>query len=287
VRRELEVCDRGDDQTIVAAGPLAGATLGQLVREHGAELLGRHHPQASFPLLFKFLDTAAPLSVQVHPDDALAARAATPDVGKTEAWYVVAAEPGSVFYAGLKPGVTRDDFERELATGTCDRLLHPILAQAGDCLFVPAGAMHALGSGVLVAEIQQASDTTYRLFDWNRLGADGHPRPLHVDAGLAATDFTLGPLAPSVPRPTEREQVWRLVECDKFIWDRWQLDGAATVGGDERCHILAVVEGAVRIGDGSAAVELVRGETCLLPASCGAAAVETGARAILLDAYLP
>ena len=178
-----EVVDHGADQSRVAFGPLAGTTLGELVREHGHELLGRHHPQPQFPLLIKLLDAQQKLSVQVHPNDEQAARLDTPDYGKTEAWVVLAAEPGSRIYAGLKRGFDRPALERELNRGTCELCLHHFEPRVGDCVFLPAGTVHALGGGLLIAEVQQSSDTTYRLFDWNRVGPDGRPRALHIEAG--------------------------------------------------------------------------------------------------------
>ncbi len=171
-----EVADHGADQSIVDAGPLAGTTLGELVRLRGVELFGRCHPQANFPLLVKFLDAAQSLSVQVHPNDAQAARLSPPDLGKTEAWYILAADPGSRVYAGLQPGVEREQLAEAIAKGTCETLLHGFEPKAGDCLFIPAGTVHALGAGLLVAEVQQSSDTTFRLYDWNRVGPDGKPR---------------------------------------------------------------------------------------------------------------
>lgn len=282
-----EVCDRGADQTVVADGPLAGTTLSELVQSRGAALLGRHHPQKSFPLLFKFLDTAAPLSVQVHPDDVRAAQAKVPDLGKTEAWYIVDAEPGSLIYAGLNPGVDRDTFENELRAGTCDDCLHSFEPWTGDCVFVPAGAVHALGAGLLVAEIQQASDTTYRLFDWNRLGTDGRPRPLHVEEGLAVIDFSLGPLSPAIGKPTPHAEAVRLVECEKFLWDRWSITQPVQLGGDERFHLIAVVEGELRVAGDPAGRPLKRGETMLLPAVCGEIKLTPHAQSVFLDAYLP
>ncbi len=147
------------------------------------ELLGRHHPQSRFPLLVKFLDAALPLSVQVHPNDEQAARLNPPDLGKTEAWYILSADPGSTIYAGLRPGVDRQQLADAIGQGTCEKLLHHFQPKAGDCLFIPAGTVHALGAGLLVAEVQQSSDTTFRLYDWNRVGPDGKPRPLHVEQG--------------------------------------------------------------------------------------------------------
>ncbi len=283
-----ELVDRRDDESRVAAGPLQGTTLGQLVRERGAELLGQHHPQPRFPLLIKFLDARQTLSVQVHPNDAQAARLTQPDLGKTEAWVVLAAEPGSLIFAGLKRSFDRPAFERELHRGTAELCLHRFEPRPGDCMFLPAGTVHALGAGLLVAEIQQSSDTTYRLHDWNRVGPDGQPRPLHVEQALAVIDFERGPIDPVQPAPTEQPDVSRLVACDKFVLDRWELTGPRMAGESDRCHILVVLSGAVNVTDDPSRQPLKRGETLLLPAALGPTAIEpaeTGA--VLLDAYLP
>src|SRR4029079_15951455 len=129
----------------------------------------------------------------------------------------------SVVYAGLKRGFDRAALEREVHRGTTELCLHKFEPRGGDCIFIPAGTVHALGAGLLVAEIQQASDTTYRLYDWNRLGPDGKPRALHVEQGLAATDFSAGNVGPRPPVPTSELGLERLVECEKFILDRRTL----------------------------------------------------------------
>ncbi len=281
-----EVCDHGADQSIIDQGPLAGTTLGELVRLRGAELLGRDYPLSSFPLLVKFLDAAQALSVQVHPDDEHAAGLNPPDLGKTEAWYILAAAPGSRVYAGLRPGVDRQQLEEAIRQGTCENELHHFEPSAGDCLFIPAGTVHALGSGLLIAEVQQSSDTTFRLYDWNRVGRDGKPRPLHVEQGLAVVDFQRGPVDPVQPQPTQRSWVSRLVACEKFIIDRWDFDRSELIGGDERFHIVCVLEGAVCIdGDPHSAV-LAKGGTALLPASIGSVRLVPQQRTVLLVAYL-
>ncbi|MGA2620888.1 MAG: type I phosphomannose isomerase catalytic subunit [Thermoguttaceae bacterium] len=282
-----EICDRGQDQSIVQNGPLAGTSLGELVRRRGPELLGRHHPQPRFPLLVKFLDAARALSVQVHPNDAQAAALTPPDVGKTEAWVVLAAEPGSLIYAGLKPGVARADLAQAIGRRTCDQLLHRFQPQPGDCVFLPAGTVHALGQGLLVAEVQQPSDTTYRLYDWGRLGLDGRPRALHVEQGLAVVDFERGPVDPQPPQPTSRQWITRLAGCDKFMLDRWALDRPHTLRGQGCCHVLCVLEGCVRIEGDPTADPLRMGGVVLIPASIGDVRLLPDGRTVLLDCYLP
>ena len=282
-----EVVDRGIDQSVVTAGPLAGVTLGSLARERGPELLGRHACQAAFPLLFKFLDACRDLSVQVHPDDARASRLPTPDRGKTEAWYIVDALPGSRIYAGTRPGIDAAALAAAVRDGRCADAIHSFVATPGDCVHVPAGTIHALGAGLLVAEIQQSSDVTYRLHDWNRVGADGRARPLHVAEGLeAVTRF--GPVDP-VPRvsPAAGEHV--LVRNDHFVLAEVRPDGTWRVGGDDGCHLLVVLDGSIRLDDSVGLPELVRGRCVLLPASAGSRRVESlpGPRPLLLHVSLP
>jgi mannose-6-phosphate isomerase len=279
-----EVVDHGKDQSIVAAGALEGKTLHHLVTEHGPELFGRHHPQSQFPLLFKYLDANQALSVQVHPNDDYAKRMTPPDLGKTEAWFVVHAEPGSRLYAGLKRGFDRDALAREVARGTTELCMHVVEPKAGDCVFIPAGIPHALGAGLVIAEIQQASDTTFRLYDWNRVGPDGKPRDLHIEQGLAVINYLQGPIYPQVPQPTDRAHVERLVACDKFVLDRWSgFTTPEKLGGDERFHIVSVVAGRATIGH----VELELGQTALLPAAAGEVEIRPETGAVLLDMYLP
>ena len=267
-----ELVDRpgqgGGDQSVVAAGPLADRTLGDLVRGHGGALLGRHAGWATFPLLFKFLDARRDLSVQVHPDDARAARLVPPDRGKTEAWYVIDAEPGSRIYAGLEPGIGKRELADAIRAGTCATVLHSFEARPGDCIFIPAGTVHAIGAGLLVAEIQQSSDITYRLFDWNRTGPDGKPRPLHVDAGVeAVTHF--GPVVPVRPQDTADPAVKRLVTSDFFLFDEVRPVGSWDVGGDDACHFLAVLDGTLAFDDHWNLPPVGRGRTVLMPAAIG------------------
>ena len=282
-----EICDHGEDQSVVEDGPLAGISLHQLVAQRGGELLGRHHPQRRFPSMLKFLDAARTLSVQVHPDDLRAAKLVPPDLGKTEAWVILAAESGATVYAGLKSGDDRQAFAEAICQGTCEECLHQFHPEPGDCVFLPAGTVHAMGQGLLVAEIQQASDTTYRLFDWNRLGPDGRPRQLHVQQGLEAIDFDRGPVVPNRAQPTDRPVVQRLIQCEKFILDRWRFDSREAAGGDGRCHIICVLDGALRIEDAPDVEQVGRGQTVLLPAALGQVGLVAQGATVLLDAYLP
>jgi mannose-6-phosphate isomerase len=282
-----EIVDHGKDQSIVAGGPLAGTTLHQLTQRYSEELFGSAQSPPSFPLLFKFLDANQQLSVQVHPNDEQAARQQPPDFGKTEAWLVLHADPGSVVYAGLKPGVNRHILQRAIEEGTTERYMHHFEARSGDCVFIPAGIVHALGAGLVIAEIQQSSDTTFRLFDWNRLGPNGKPRDLHVEQALQVTNFEQGPVSPQRPQPTENPSRVRLVKCDYFTWDRWEFDGMRQLGGDGRSHILAIVRGAAIVEGDPLKQPMTIGQTMLLPASLGSVSVSATQPTTILDAFLP
>ena len=289
-----EIVDHGGDQSVVQCGPLAGRTLHDLVEEYGATLLGQPKPTSAmeqvagrFPLLIKLLDADQNLSMQVHPDDAMAARLDPPDLGKTEAWYVLATEPGGRIYAGLKPGVDRKALAQAIQQGTCDECVHWFEPTPGDCLLIPAGTVHALGAGVMVAEIQQASDTTFRLFDWNRLGPDGKPRDLHVEQGLEAIDFDAGPADPICISAAEKNMAAHLIECEYFSVSRWELDESVALGGDGHCHVIIVLEGSARF-DGDPAEDAVsRGRTILLPAALPRVSIVPLGRTTLLDVRLP
>jgi mannose-6-phosphate isomerase len=293
-----EIVDHGDDQSVVLAGPLAGQTLGELVRRNAADLFGRHAPERGFPLLLKFLDCQRTLSLQVHPNDAQASRLTPPDLGKTEAWVVLAAAPGARIYSGLAEGVSRASLAEAIRASASIpaelsetaaplvRLLHSFEPAVGDCVFIPAGTVHALGAGLLMAEIQQASDTTFRLFDWNRVDATGRPRPLHVDESLAVIDFDRGPVDAQRPNSIAPGRE-RLVECDKFVLDRCELTSPITVGGDNRFHILATIAGEVSAEGDPTGAPLVTGRSALLPAAAGLLKLTPHGAATLLDVYLP
>lgn len=280
-----EVADHQHGQSIVARGPFAGRSLNDLVRTFPRELLGAGHESAQqFPLLMKFIDARDVLSVQVHPNDEQGQRLAQ-DNGKTEAWVVVASEPGGLIYAGLRPGVDRAAFEQAIANGAVEPLLHRFVAKAGDCVYIPAGTLHAIGAGVLLAEVQQMSDATFRVHDWGRLGADGHPRALHLAQALEVTDFARGPVDPVLvraePLPARAGTLEPLIRCPYFALDRLRLSGAATVGGADRFTILVGVKGSAVVGHEGKSYDLPVGGALLLPAAVGPCLVEAGDAEIL------
>mgnify|MGYP001432787856 CR=1 FL=1 len=296
-----EIVDHGEDQSVVENGPLAGQSLGSLLRDRNAALLGRHAGLEAFPLLLKFLDCHRVLSVQVHPDDAYAQQMHQPDLGKTEAWYIVAAEPDSQIYAGLRAGVDRQTLEQAIAAGETEQVLHAFTPVVGQCVFIPAGTVHALGAGLVVAELQQSSDTTFRLFDWNRVDANGQGRPLHVQQALDVTDFSRGPVAAQTPIAAA-DGTETLVACGKFVLAQARFGRAAErvgsgsdpdrecmIGGDERMHLLTVVQGGAELMDEQGQrLALPLGRSAMLPAAAGAVRLRpTQPDTTVLLAHLP
>src|SRR3972149_1133542 len=200
---------------------------------------------------------------------------------------MLAAMLGSKIYAGLKPGINRAQLESAIQQGRCEDCLHSFHAQAGDCVYLSAGTVHSLGAGILVAEIQQSSDTTFRLFDWNRLGPEGKSRPLHIEQALNVIDYKRGPVNPQQPQVADIAGASRLVAGEKFVLDRRTFDTAFQIGGNDRCHILIVLEGSLNIRGDPAPVLMTRGSTVLLPACLGRVQVEPQNRVVVLEAFLP
>ncbi|MDX1962331.1 MAG: type I phosphomannose isomerase catalytic subunit [Pirellulales bacterium] len=266
-----EIADRGPDQSRVFAGPWQGATLAELMRDHRRDLLGDQWSGGNFPLLVKLLDAQADLSVQVHPNDEHAARLQLNDAGKTEAWYVVAARPGSKIYAGLKPGFDSAALEREITRGACELCLHSFEPQAGDIVHLPAGTVHALGAGIVVAEVQQSSDVTYRLFDWNRVGADGRPRQLHLEQALQVIDYATGPVQPLRQDSTQKNATaggcQQLLANAYFHLAQRQFDQPVEFAAAGRCRIWVVLAGALQIAGDPSPTPTLPGHTILFPAS--------------------
>src|SRR5437588_8024498 len=192
-----EISDHALHHSVIATGPGAGQTLRQLMEQQRAGLLGGAAGRYPiFPWLIKFLDCSDRLSVQVHPNEASVRRLRPGEGSKTEAWFILQAAPGSRIYAGLLPGMNEARLRAALDAGSVADCLHQFEPRPGDCLFLPAGTVHAVGGGVLMAEVQQTSDATFRLFDWNRRDAQGRSRQLHVEEALACIDWHAGPVSP-------------------------------------------------------------------------------------------
>jgi mannose-6-phosphate isomerase len=285
VGESWEISDRPGDVSVVANGPLAGQDLHSLMREFRERLLGYTPPDdnSRFPLLIKILDSHDRLSLQVHPPDAKAA--ALGGEPKTEFWYIADAAPGAQLYVGLKRGCTRDEFIHRIEQGTVEECFHRVPVEAGDAMFLPSGRVHALGAGMVIFEIQQNSDTTYRVFDWNRLGLDGKPRDLHIKESLESIDFDdFEPeLIRRQPSPGARElALVSLVRHPLFSIDLARLKCGETLPvGQRGMKIICVVTGDVEISYAQSTVSLSSGKFCLLPA-CLENPIIRGARSATL-----
>lgn len=277
----------------VAEGPHAGRTLAELVAEYGAALVGTRTFErggADFPLLAKFIDAGDHLSVQVHPDDSYAhtVEAHTGFHGKTEAWYILRAEPGADLIHGLARPTDRAAFAQALADGGLESLLRRVPARAGDTVFVPAGTIHAINAGIMLFEIQQKSDLTYRVYDYDRRDAKtGQSRELHVERALDVSNFGAQPPANSAPERVDGTRTL-LVSCPYFAMERWDLAAPLEAATDPASfEILTVIDGAAELGWAGGARPLARGESAVLPASLGAYRLAPAGRATLLRCFVP
>ena len=272
-----EMVDREEAQSVVADGPLAGKTLHELWTDHRAEIFGPRHADAGprFPLLCKLLDARDRLSVQVHPPAAIAPRLGGEP--KTEVWYFLSCDPGSRIYAGLKNGVTRAAFADKLAKGEVEECLHVLPTHDGDSIFIPSGRLHAIGEGNLIVEIQQNSDTTYRVFDWNRTGLNGRPRELHVAESMESTDFA--DFEPSLVH-TESGVV---AECEHFRVEKKYLTSAEVLQNANDFAMITLVGGEATCGRKN----LRAGDFLLLPAGYNTPVEPVGEDCAVLVTTLP
>lgn len=251
-----EIVDREEAQSVVHAGPLRGATLHELWTEHREVVFGNIvNSSPRFPILFKLLDAQERLSVQVHPPASVAAQ--LQGEPKTEMWYFVDTYLDSDIFVGLKRNVTRETFEHSLYEGTVAEKVHRIPVKAGGSIFIPSGRIHAIGAGNVIVEVQQNSDTTYRVFDWNRVGLDGKARELHIEQSLASTDFN--DIEPGVDAP--RGEV--LAECEYFRVEKWNLAQPRLACEEGTFAIFACVNDTVEC----AGTQFKAGEFFLVPAT--------------------
>jgi len=258
-----EIVDREEAQSVVHSGPLRGLTFHELWRDRRAEIFGSRVPDSErFPLLFKLLDAQERLSVQVHPPAAIA-----PSLNgepKTEMWYFLAAGENSRVYAGLKKGVTREAFEVALSDGSVADCVHQVPVQAGDALFIPSGRVHAIGSGNLICEVQQNSDTTYRVFDWNRPDTDGKPRTLHIVESLASIDFD------DIEPKLESHPGELVTECEYFHIEKWEITTPRVAVQADEFAIFTCLSGEVICGG----LSFKPGDFFLVPAVMAGATLE-------------
>lgn len=264
-------CHR-DGPSVIANGPARGMTLEQYIREEGRELLGsKARSFENFPIMIKLIDARDNLSVQVHPDNEYALKNEG-EYGKTEMWYIIDAEPGAELLYGVERKITARELSDSLQNGTITDLCHHAPVKKGDVFFIPAGTIHAIGKGILLAEVQQNSNTTYRLYDYGRLGNDGRPRQLHVKQGSEVC--SLEPL----PLKDKRETVRLsdtcsgelLASCDYFTTYSVNVNGSAGLAADDSSfQTFTVLEGAITLTAGDTSLEMAAGQTVFLPAGMG------------------
>lgn len=287
VAESWEVSAHPNGVSVIANGPLAGMNLEQAVSRFGRKLIGEDLPAKDlrkFPLLVKFIDAADNLSVQVHPDDSYAAAHENGEYGKNEAWLVLDAQPGARLIAGLKKGTTRELFARAIADDSCLDHLNQIAVSAGDVINIPAGLVHAIGKGIIICEVQQNSDTTYRVYDYGRRDNAGNLRPLHIEKALDVINFAskqVNPLVRGVPLsdPLVPNLQRLLLVLNRYLkLEKLIIKGNAVIDADYgRFHVLTVLAGSGKLTSSreiadsarSGEIELAQGESVLLPAEMG------------------
>ncbi|MDX1992373.1 MAG: type I phosphomannose isomerase catalytic subunit [bacterium] len=261
------------DTVTVVNGAHTGRTIGELVQEYGTALIGEgNNPAEGFPLLVKFLDAQDWLSVQVHPNDAQAAELEGDPRGKTEAWIVLDSAPNAKLVSGVTPGTTRETLAQAIRDNALESLLVYTNVRKGDVLYMPANTVHALGPGLLIYEIQQSSDVTYRLYDWGRLGLDGKPRPLHIEKGVQVSNVENVP--PLTHPGSDEAPVVFLVKGDYFVTLRYRLDESARpapqISTRGQFHALTCTAGDVGVEWDGHTLQFSTGQTVLIPANAGA-----------------
>jgi len=257
-----ELADLPEGKSVITNGPLKGKTLSEALQQYAQPITGCADYQPPFPLLIKLLDAQDVLSVQVHPDADTCKRLGNCQP-KTECWYIMEAAPGAVIYKGLKPGTTREQFAKAIEDGTCEQYLVKVPVTVGECHFLPSGTCHAIGAGLLIAEIQQPSDTTYRVYDWNRVDPQtGKGRTLHVDKALESIHFDPSGDNLSV------ETVGRLVDAPEFKVDKGHQAAGIQILLTGGMKALVILSGSGRIeGQGIEPVDFAKGDTLLIPAA--------------------
>ena len=278
------------DLSIVANGVDAGKTIAELMARDGELLVGAHVARyfgTTFPLLVKFIDAHDNLSIQVHPDDKLA-RERHNAFGKTEMWYVIDAEPGAGLYSGFSRAITPEEYVERVANNTIMDVLqfHPV--HPGDVFYLPSGRIHAIGSGVFIAEIQQTSNITYRIFDYNRVDKSGNPRELHTELAKDAIDYKMYDNLKMEYTPIKNQAV-ELVDCPYFTTTLLQLDipMERPIALYDSFMVYVCMRGSARItADNGTWVDVKQGETCLVPAEIGSVKIHTNMYTELLESYV-
>lgn len=272
IAESWELSCHKDGNSVVADGEFAGLTLAQYIEKEGKSVLGTNCEKfENFPILIKLIDAKDNLSVQVHPNNEYAQRVEG-EYGKTEMWYVVDCDEGASLLYGFKHNITKEEFRERIENNTLLEVTNSVPVKKGDVFFIEAGTLHAIGKGILIAEIQQNSNTTYRIYDYGKVGADGKPRQLHIDKAVDVTN-----LCPAKPYP-QSEPVdmggWtkkRLAKCEYFTVDVINVDTSAALEADKTSfvNILVLDGGCVLSSEGNDAVELKKGDSVFIPAGLG------------------
>ena len=275
-----ELCDREGIQSVAANGELAGFTIGELVKHYGREILGSRAAHTDrFPLLIKLIDSGEKLSLQVHPDDNACRLLGNGAESKTEMWYIISARPGANILAGLDNQYSKNHLIDLLRSGSADGLLQDYPSAPGDSYYIPAGTLHAIGAGNLILEIQQNSDTTYRISDWGRKGSDGKPRKLHTEEGIQSINFvnrSSPRIAAAVDQVAWNRKINVVNNCPHFNVSELRL--VETWNDDTRresFHYITAVNAPVRVGREGYFVEIKAGESVLIPAALGAYSIQS------------
>ncbi|WP_046759264.1 type I phosphomannose isomerase catalytic subunit [Kordia jejudonensis] len=284
-----EISDVDGEPSIVSKGELQGKTLQELSETFQAELLGKKVYEAfgtKFPLLIKYIDAKSDLSIQVHPNDALAQKRHN-SFGKTEMWYVMQADEGAKLMVGFNQEVSKEDYQTHLKNNTLTEILNFENVQKGDVYFLPTGRIHAIGGGIVLAEIQQTSDITYRIYDWNRVDAEGNSRELHTALALDAIDYTLHKNY-KTEYTAEANKTSTIVNCPYFTTNLLPFQGEIAVNHDDKDSfvIYMCVKGNVSIHTENYSETIAFGETLLLPASIKNATVKATEASELLEVYI-
>ena len=282
-----EIADRPDATSVISNGALAGKSLRWLMENHAREIIGGDTVPERFPLLVKILDAQDKLSIQVHPRSTVASR--LKGEPKTEMWYIAQAQPNAELYVGLNSGVTREEFEQKLHQGAVAECIHRVPVATGDVMFLPSGRIHAIGAGLVIFEIQQNSDTTYRVFDWNRVDANGKARELHIAESLASIDFS--DYAPEQVKSKYSEnrtlKVRFLVHNEFFQVDAWRVKRRVRFHMDlDSVQILGILQGRLTVQYGGADYLFGPGEFALLPAALERCALHADTQVELLHVQL-
>lgn len=271
IAESWELACHKDGSSRICNGKDAGMTLQTYLDTYGTAFLGTNCAGCSqVPILIKLIDAKQNLSIQVHPDDAYAMRVEG-EAGKTEMWYIVDCAPDAYLYYGLEKAVSQEEFTARIEAQTLPEILHKVMVKPGELYFIPSGTLHAIGAGILLAEIQQNSNTTYRVYDYGRRGADGKLRPLHIEKALEVTN-----LSPAVPTPQYPEKtisggtVRKLESCAYFASDVVTVtETVADTVGAESFHHLLVLDGTAKLETAGGSAELKKGNSVLLPANLG------------------